>query len=974
MSPEQARGQALDHRTDLFSLGCVLYAMCSGRSPFRTTNAWDAIARVCNEPPPSLSDTGADTPDWLIEIIEKLLAKDADDRYQSAAEVAELLGQHLAQLQQPGAMAPRKRSLARSRTTKRARPRLPVRLGIVAAAMLLLVGTLGVTEATGVTQLAATVIRIFRPEGTLEIVVDDPNVKVAIDGEDIGIQGAGPHEVHLRLGAHQVQALANGKPVYQDLVTINRSGKQIVKIGVTPPARSATQGKLEAVPNIATVKAFRDGDSITITEVKATSPELKAGDKVVVKGHYTLASQPEASLCLFATATKGPGIGPIRPGQKIGITRGQGEFELSETLDDCDGRLHVTFYSVPDGKGFGGLYFGTAKQMEEVKRWNVENWYGVSSGGSVNTEKQPAAAATAGAPATLAKIGVDAKPITKDGVFPEKDAWRIGSLAGRTVRLFEIPVANVEDCLLTYRAKLKAERLEGRAYLEMWCRLPGGEFFSKGLNNPATGTTEWATYETPFFLKKGERCDLAKLNVVIEGKGTLWIKDVELLKGPLPGSSPMAGIGTRLAEWLGSQFAGEPQTVAAAKQVAIPDTVVEGVGWGGFQVGATREELTKAFGPLQRNPAPGSQWTGWISRYHIDCWFDQAGRAVEVRFNQGFKFPLTSGVKIGSSEKEVLAAYGVPNRVVNKPQSKMLEYRNRGVLMWVIDGKVFDFTVFKPQAAAGEEGTDTLEEKPVPGNSFLAAQLREAKAGNFWAKYRLWAAYHKGTDGVEKNPAEAQKWLAEVVQGVYLATFRPVKGFAPRTPGEFLAKFHEYSTLHSEKTGLGGTGFFRTKVKDGTLVGSFLTAYPDKMRQAIAANPSLKLISIQELTPEMFIAYEASPQESLNAAGGDPQSGVIRAKQQAKAHERMRQDTKMFSAEDLREIESLYQVANQKWQTQEARDSLKTLTEKYEEANRTGCAILYLGQIWRLFLWRWRAGRIAGKAIARTGISPERKG
>ncbi len=56
MSPEQARGQALDHRSDLFSLGCVLYAMCAGRSPFHSQNAWDAIARVCNEPPPALRE------------------------------------------------------------------------------------------------------------------------------------------------------------------------------------------------------------------------------------------------------------------------------------------------------------------------------------------------------------------------------------------------------------------------------------------------------------------------------------------------------------------------------------------------------------------------------------------------------------------------------------------------------------------------------------------------------------------------------------------------------------------------------------------------------------------------------------------------------------------------------------------------------------------------------------------------------
>ena len=68
-------------------------------------------------------------------------------------------------------------------------------------------------------------------------------------------------------------------------------------------------------------------------------------------------------------------------------------------------------------------------------------------------------------------------------------------------------------------------------------------------------------------------------------------------------------------------------------------------------------------------------------------------------------------------------------------------------------------------------------------------------------------------------------------------------------------------------------------------------------------------------------------------------------KQQARARERMQRDARTFSAQELQEIESLYQVANQKWQSPEARDSLKMLVEKYKKANRTGCAILYLGQM-----------------------------
>jgi hypothetical protein len=92
----------------------------------------------------------------------------------------------------------------------------------------------------------------------------------------------------------------------------------------------------------------------------------------------------------------------------------------------------------------------------------------------------------------------------------------------------------VEQCLLTYRAEIKAEGLQGRAFLEMWCRLPGrGEFFSKGYKQAVSGTVDWVRYEIPFYLKRGQKPDLIKLNVVVEGPGTVWLRNVELLKTPL---------------------------------------------------------------------------------------------------------------------------------------------------------------------------------------------------------------------------------------------------------------------------------------------------------------------------------------------------------------------------------------------------------------------------------------------------------
>tara|TARA_E500000305_G_scaffold111956_2_gene130352 strand:+ start:87971 stop:92701 length:4731 start_codon:yes stop_codon:yes gene_type:complete len=104
MSPEQATGDRIDQRSDLFSLGAVLYAMCTGRSPFRASNLAAVVRRVCDDTPRPIADVNEDIPPWLSEIINCLLEKRPEDRLQTASEVAELLGAHLALVQQPGAV------------------------------------------------------------------------------------------------------------------------------------------------------------------------------------------------------------------------------------------------------------------------------------------------------------------------------------------------------------------------------------------------------------------------------------------------------------------------------------------------------------------------------------------------------------------------------------------------------------------------------------------------------------------------------------------------------------------------------------------------------------------------------------------------------------------------------------------------------------------------------------------------------
>lgn len=70
--------------------------------------------------------------------------------------------------------------------------------------------------------------------------------------------------------------------------------------------------------------------------------------------------------------------------------------------------------------------------------------------------------------------------------------------------------------------------------IEMWCCFAGkGEFFSRDLRSPLSETTDWSDEETPFFLQKGENPDNVKLNLVIDGTGTVWIDDLRLGKGAL---------------------------------------------------------------------------------------------------------------------------------------------------------------------------------------------------------------------------------------------------------------------------------------------------------------------------------------------------------------------------------------------------------------------------------------------------------
>lgn len=101
MSPEQARGDSVCTRSDLFSLGSVMYAMSTGRPPFRAQTSYGIIRRVIDDEPRPIGDLNSEIPGWLEGLINRLLAKQRDARFMSADEVASLLQECIAHVQQP---------------------------------------------------------------------------------------------------------------------------------------------------------------------------------------------------------------------------------------------------------------------------------------------------------------------------------------------------------------------------------------------------------------------------------------------------------------------------------------------------------------------------------------------------------------------------------------------------------------------------------------------------------------------------------------------------------------------------------------------------------------------------------------------------------------------------------------------------------------------------------------------------------
>jgi serine/threonine-protein kinase len=493
MSPEQAHGETLDGRSDLFSLGCVLYEMATGVSPFRADSMMATLRRLIDDSPRAMSSLNPELPPWFIRIVERLLEKDPSRRFASAKEVNELLEGCLAHVQQPTnvplpnvLISPREmQSYTPSEvgeTNGMLRGEMS-RLGSGARRLLRrkpnMKGTIVMLSILGVCLFAVGVVE-----------TEPPDISGRWSGEDWG-------QVTLARSA-----AGEYTGTFSDTVS-KRPGKITLRWSRIERRFNGTWSEGEARFGQLSIR-LADGEirgALTTDPGSTVNPATpRLADLLWKRGGKALARQRPAAP--NPVAVQDPAIMPLPTSPP---------------------------YPTPESPNPG------ARPGSITLRWQATPAYPQPKSPTAFPVVPPALDYT---PQAAPNTPVSIKPIKK---FTEADAvlsesltlrdgtWSATLTAPETLRLFEVSDPKAESCRVFYRAKLRTQDFKGQVYLEMWCRIPGkGEFYSRGMDNALTGSTGWVSCETPFALEAGQRPDLIRLNVVAQGTGVVMVKDVIL--------------------------------------------------------------------------------------------------------------------------------------------------------------------------------------------------------------------------------------------------------------------------------------------------------------------------------------------------------------------------------------------------------------------------------------------------------------
>lgn len=298
MSPEQAQGKTVDARSDLFSLGSVLYVMCTGRPPFRAGTTLAVLNRVVEDQPRPIHEIIPEVPDWLASLIARLHVKNPGDRFASAAEVARHFDDCEKYLHNREAPAPRIELQPATAAPSRQSQRLPWPVAI--ATLLTVVVGLAVLEAVGITNLGVMPRKPLELDGTVVVEMAVPDAIVKIDGRILPVPASGILETRLKQGSYRLEASRGGLPVHDEIVTVTANGRHLVRISMNPPIPPATS-RLGA--QLVFYDTFDDPQSTTVFQGMRNGAQFSVED-----GLYRIV-QPNGSTSPAFATNIGPPIG-----------------------------------------------------------------------------------------------------------------------------------------------------------------------------------------------------------------------------------------------------------------------------------------------------------------------------------------------------------------------------------------------------------------------------------------------------------------------------------------------------------------------------------------------------------------------------------------------------------------------------------------------------------------------------------------
>ncbi len=268
MAPEQARGGAVDARTDLFALGCVLYRLCTGELPFSGSDAVSTLLAIATEQPVPLRERNPAVSAELAKIVMQLLAKRPEDRPASAGDVLQALAECSSEKTGTASLTQSRKD---AKEGKRSLFFASLRLGVKPVFLGLLVA------------LGVIVIVTDRGKVQIETLDEDVQVHVEQNGKQVQVlDKKNNFEFRLRSGTYSLRLVSDKEHVRleQDTVTIVRGQTAVARIvGATQQPESSLEDWLAATKPL---QGMPQLDAV-VSKLKELNPDWDGVPKSFVK-------------------------------------------------------------------------------------------------------------------------------------------------------------------------------------------------------------------------------------------------------------------------------------------------------------------------------------------------------------------------------------------------------------------------------------------------------------------------------------------------------------------------------------------------------------------------------------------------------------------------------------------------------------------------------------------------------------------